>query len=311
MSPHLLRAFYMKRKILAITFLLLFAAPFGYAQKRVANPPTKAVIFAVLNGGRTLEPIAYVIDKKLETAVDGASDEAILKAFHAKYFKPKSTYPLIFGGAKAGMVAVKSSDPKMECSTHTAEVFTTSARTKLKGNVMALATNMAVNSPGNGVRRMPTPAERAEIEILVRAEMTKQKVPAAAIKKLKYQNLTAIDVDNDGVIELVGSFWAEPTAKSRSLLFLIAEKEGDDAYRLGLSDFSTIEEKDTMSEDIASVDGGVYHELLLDLLDYDADGTSEIFTYSPSFEGTGFNVYRREDGKWAKAFEGANYRCGY
>jgi hypothetical protein len=94
-------------------------------------------------------------------------------------------------------------------------------------------------------------------------------------------------------------------------LFFIAEKSADEKYHLTFSAFRTVEEKDTMSEDISTVDSGVYHELLLDLLDYDGDGTSEIFTYSPSFEGAGFNSYRRENGKWMKAFEAANYRCAY
>jgi hypothetical protein len=293
-----------------ILVLLVFGSIAGAQKARPKSPPTP-VIFAVLNSGGTLEPIAYVKDKKLEPAVDGSAEAADLVAFHKNYLKPKTSYQLIFGGANAGLVTVKSASPDLECSRHTAATTILSTRTRLKGNVMAIAASPSLKPSGNGVRRLPTPAERTEIESLVRAELTKQKVPSAAVRKVKYQNLTAVDVDGDDVVEFVGSFWAEPTPKSRSLLFFIAEKGTDEKYHFSFSDFRTVEEKDTMSEDITTIDSGVYHELFLDMLDYDGDGSSEIFSYSPSFEGSGFNAYHHEDGKWVRVFEGSNYRCAY
>src|SRR4051794_22640389 len=88
-----------------------------------SGPSARPVIFAVINNGTVLEPIAYVDDGELESAIDGASEQDVLKAFHSKYFKAKTSYPLIFGGAKAGLVAIKSSDPTAECAQHTAAVF--------------------------------------------------------------------------------------------------------------------------------------------------------------------------------------------
>jgi len=293
--------------------VLILGAMVGGAVAQKATPKQLGapIIFAVLHDGGTLEPIAYVQNKKLETAVDGSTDEDILAKFHGTYFRPKTSYQLIFGGVKAGTVAIKSSDYRSECSRHTAEIFAVSTRAKLKGNVMALAASSALKVTGSGVRRLPTAEERAEVESLARAEFLKQKITPVVVRKMKYQNLTAVDIDDDDIAEFVGTFWAAPTAKSRALLFFIAEKGTDEKYSFAFSDYQAIEEADTMSKDISSVDSGVYHELLLDILDYDGDGSSEIFTYSPSFEGAGFNAYRREDGKWVKAFEGANYRCGY
>ena len=66
-----------------------------------------------------------------------------------------------------------------------------------------------------------------------------------------------------------------------------------------------------MSGEIKSVDDGVYHELLLDVLDYDGDGKSDVFTYTQSFEGAIFNVYKTSGKRWTKAFEFSNYHCGY
>jgi hypothetical protein len=94
-------------------------------------------------------------------------------------------------------------------------------------------------------------------------------------------------------------------------LFFIAEKAANGKYQFGYSSFSQINQEDVMSNDIKSLDDGTLHEVLLDVFDYDNDGVGEIFTYTPSFEGAGFTTYKRANGKWKKAFDDANYHCGY
>jgi hypothetical protein len=296
-----------RRKVFGVFGLILCFAFSILAQ----NSKPKTIIFGVLNDGSTLEPIAFVEKGKLTPTVNGSDESTIIAAFNKTYYKPKTVYSLIFGGVKAGSVTVKSSDPKSECAANMANVTFQSTKAKLKGLVMALATNGAVKSATTGLRRLPTAAERAQIETLVRAEFTKQKVAANAQKNLHYHNLTALDVNSDGSAELVGSYWVETSKTERALLFFIADKNKSGKYALDFSEFKAIKESEVMSGEIKHVDEGIYNELLLDVFDYDGDGTGEIFTYVQSFEGSGFNVYRREDGEWAKSFEGSNYHCGY
>jgi hypothetical protein len=276
-----------------------------------AQRTRKPIIFAVLNDGKTFEPIAYIEKGKLTATVGGDSDQKDIVLFNKTYYKPKTAYRLIFGGANAGTATVVSSDAKAECSKNQAQVSVSTTKTKLGGMVMALATDAVTKKAGSGVRRKPTPAERTEIESLVRAEFTNQKVAANAIKNLKYQNLTAVDLNNDKKAELIGSFWVDSGKTERSLLFFIAEKNSSGKYEFGLSEFKVVKQEEVMSEQITAVDTGIYHELLLDSFDYDNDGVSEVFTYIQGFEGSGFNAYKRAGGKWEKAYEGSNYHCGY
>ena len=95
------------------------------------------------------------------------------------------------------------------------------------------------------------------------------------------------------------------------MLFFIADKGANGKYTFGYSEYKPVKKDEVMSEEITMLDTGIYNELLLDVYDYDGDGTGEIFTYTQSFEGAGFNAYRREGGKWAKVFEGSNYDCPY
>jgi hypothetical protein len=299
------------RGVFALICITVFSLLPLYGQKgrgKAAVKAPKPIIFAVVGDGSTLEPIAYVSKGKLEATVDGGDSEDLIALFNKAYYKPGTSYRLIFGSANAGSVTVKSSDVKAECSRNMAEAMTKADKTPLKGLVMGLATNVTGGAKRPSFRRKPTTAEKDEIEDLVRAVYAKQKLTP---KALRYHNLTALDVDNDGSPELVGSYWVEIDKLSRGLLFFIADKGANGKYVLGHSEYRLVDQANVMSGDIKSVDEGVYHELLLDAFDYDGDGRSEVFTYVQSFEGAGFHVYRKNKNSWVQAFEGANYHCGY
>lgn len=294
-----------------VVILLLFAASLALAQKPKPKPAAqnpKPIVFAVLNDGKTLEPIAYVSQGKLQAPVNGADESSMIATFNRTYYKPGKVYKLIFGGSDAGSVSVKSSDSKAECSRNMAQATTRSLKTPLSGLVMGLATNATVKSTAASFRRKPTAAEKDEIEGLVRAEFARQKLTP---KVLRYHNFTALDLENDGNAEFVGSYWVEVDKLTRALLFFIAAKGSNGKYYMGYHEYRTIDQAKVMSGEIKSVDDGVYHELLLDAFDYDGDGVSNVFTYTQSFEGAGFTAYRRSGAKWVRAFENSNYHCAY
>ena len=291
-------------KGISVVGMLSVMAISAIAQKGTAKP----IIFAVLNDGKWLEPIAYVNKGKLTAPVNGSDDGNVVAAFDKTYYKPGTVYRLIFGGANVGTVNVVSSNAKSDCAKNTAQITTTSSKTTLKGLVMGLGTNVPLKSTNASYRRKPTVAEKEEIDALVKAEYAKQKLTP---KVLHYQNLTAIDVDNDGKAEFVGSYWVEIDKTTRGLLFFIASKGSNGKYAVGYKEYKSIDQANVMSGDIKAVDDGVLNELLLDTFDYDGDGTGEIFTYTQSFDGAGFNIYRKNGTKWTKVFDGSNYHCGY
>lgn len=278
----------------------------GQKQKPAAKP-LKPMIFAVLGGGSTLEPIAYINKGKLETTVNGSDEKNLITAFSNSYYKAGAVYRMIFGGADAGSITVKSSNAKTECAANTANVTATSPKTTLKGFVMALGTNAVVKNK-TSFRRKPTTGEKSEVDGLVRDEYAAHNLTA---KTLHYQNLTAVDIDGDSKAEFVGSYWIEVDKTTRALLFFVAEKGSNGKYALTYSDFRSVDKASVMSGDIKDVETGIYNELLLDTFDYDGDGVAEIFTYQQSFEGAGFTAYKRSGAKWIKAYEFANYHCGY
>lgn len=266
----------------------------------------KTIIFSVLQGGTTVEPIAFVEKKKLSEIGAGVGSP-LNASFVRNYYRPGSRYNLIFGGAPSGEVSIRKSWIGTECGGSSADVQTVARKAPLKGNVMGLATN-AVIVNASSWRRAPTPAERAEIEALVRSKFAQNGARAA---QLRSHNLTAVDIDRNGVAELVGSYWTAPKADERATLFIIGERVSNGRYALTHFDYTHYKPGDVMSGDITDLDGGTYQSLLLDAFDVDEDGTDEIFTIQAAFEGNNYHVYSKSGDKWRRTFETYVYRCGY
>jgi hypothetical protein len=289
---------------------LLFAATIA-AQKPAAKPqPTpKALIFAVLDSGKRIEPIAAIEGGNFATI--GDDDTPAGKEFATVYYRPRTAYTIVFGGAADGKLTIAKSNIGTECGGLSAASSAAPSKAKLTNLVMALATNAKLKPGQTPYRRRPTVDERGEIEKLVRAEFTKEGVPAAALRNLRYHNLTALDINGDSVPEFVGSYWIAPAVDQRQMLFLIAERDAAGKLALTVSDHSEVKNDDVMSGDVKDLDSGIGHELLLDVLDVDGDDVAEIFTMRRAFEGNNYHVYRRADGNWEKVHQTYRYRCAF
>lgn len=300
-------------RLSALLILASLCSSVAPAQKANPKPATPAkagpIIFGVIYDGTAVEPIAFVDKGKLTPSGGDAGDEnATLSKL---YYKTGSKYNLIFGGVQGGTVTVNKSNVGTECGGSSAEVSVQSSKAKLKGFVMALATNITPKTTGSGTRRTPTAAEKSGIEALVRNEYSKHKVPAASYKQLHYHNLTAVDVNGDGVAELIGSYWVSPKGSERGLLFFIAEKGSSGKYAFNFSEYENYTADKVMSGELKDLEDGIYQTLLLDIFDYDSDGTAEIFTIAKAFEGNNYSAFKRVGGKWTKILDTYDYRCGY
>lgn len=294
------------KKLTLLLLIVTFFVTGALAQKRrTKGKPAKqpSLIFAVLNDGKLLEPIAAIENGALKTG-------DIAPAVLSSAYQVGRSYSIVFGGKKIGNIGVTKSNVGEECGGSSADAAANPVQPKLKGLVMALATNAPTAPPGSGVRRLPTAAERSEIETLVRAEFANQGTAASAMTVLRYHNLTALDVNKDGVAELVGSYWIAPT-NERRMLFFIAEKGSDGKYSFVHHEYKLVKPDDVMSGELTDLDTGVGHELLLDVFDYDRDGAAEIFTISKAFEGNNYFAYRKANGQWTKVHESYVYRCAF
>lgn len=300
---------------LALLLASLFAGHASATKPRQERTPKMTVLFAVYS---TQPPNAYMVplviieNGQYKQPIAGDSDANEITSFSNAYYSKGSKYRLLFGGGEAGSLTVNKSNQDEECTRTSADVgLRTTA--KLNRNVMALATNSDSLGRAKNTRRSPTPAERATLMPLVRAAYRQKGVPAALLSNLMTINLTALDLDNDGKSELIGSFVAKKQkgGAARYPLFLFAEPQGS-SYRTTILQFERYTAKDIMSgADLTAIEGGVYLERLVDALDLDGDGSSEVITVRDGLEGDGYFIYKKQGAKWNQVYEFSNYRCGF
>lgn len=270
------------------------------------------VVYAPLPENSFMVPFVIIEQGQFKQPIAGDSDEAELSRFAGAYYSKGHKYRVLFGGGEAGSLTVKESNKDKECSRSGADVMLRT-QAKLNRNVMALATNSASLGGSKSTRRSPTAAERAALMPLVRAAYKQKGVPSALLGGLMTINLTALDLDNDGKSELIGSFVVKKQKgdAARYALFLFAEPQGN-TYRTTVLQYDRFTDKDLMSgADLTAIENGVYLERLVDALDLDGDGASEVVTVRDGLEGDGYFIYKKQDGKWNKAYEFSNYRCAF
>ena len=303
--------------LLLATLLLasLFGGSGADAKLRQESTPNRTVLFAVSSmqlPDAYMVPFVIIEQGQFKPPIAGDSDEAEVSSFSNAYYSKGRKYRVLFGGGEAGSLTVNKSNKETECNRTSADV-TLRTPAKLNRNAMALATNSDSLGKAKNTRRPPTPAERAALMPLVKAAYKQKGVPAALLPSLMTINLTALDLDNDGKSELIGSFVVKKQkgGAARYALFLFAEPQGN-SYRTTVLQYDRFTKKDIMSgAEITAIDNGVYVERLIDALDIDGDGTSEVATVRDGLEGDGYSIFKKQGGKWNKAYEFSNYRCGF
>ena len=301
--------------LLALLLVSFSAPPLVRAQKSAPKsaPRPSAIVFAVAGAGGevTIDPILGLGARGRVLPAGGEADDS-LQRFAAAYFKAGRKYRLISGGGDAGSVTVRASRVGEECFRTGARVEAeTSAR--LGGNVMALATDSQTLGKRTPSRRAPTEEERAGVEKLVRTLFAQKRLSAAQLRNLQTINLTAIDLDNNGAMELAGTFKVARGSGAADLLFVLAQSQPAGGFRAALSNFDQLKAADLPNPEAleSAGPGGFLSEILIDHLDLDGDGTGELFTYGQSFEGAQYAVYKKTRGRWLKLQEFYVYRCAY
>ena len=161
---------------------------------------------------------------------------------------------------------------------------------------MALATNSDALGQRTNTRRAPTDDERAAALDLARAAFARNRVAPARVKRMETNNLTAVDLDGDSQSELIGSFVIQGEFGVEEALFLIAEVSRG-SYTATLSWFHRGQEADAT------------YRRLVDILDLDGDGTTEVVAQGIYYESHDYIIYKKQRGTWQVIYQGGGGGC--
>lgn len=277
------------------------------AQTRQTTPAaSSSIIFAVeryADGQEIIDPLVIVRGGRFSEPPGGMGNDGTPQGqraeaeFVKEFYRPGREYRVLFGGGEAGTArVVEFTEPGCVGMVAKATLKTTA---RLGGPVEALATDSATYGRGTGTRRAPTAEERAAAIALAKKIFGQKRVPAKAAAAMEVHNLTAVDTDGDGRQELVGSFLVMSAYGAQYALFLVAKHGAGSQVTLtpALAWFKHGRESDAE------------YRQLVDVLDIDGDGVSEIFIRSIYYESHDYSVYKRTAGTWRVVYTGGGGGC--
>lgn len=250
--------------------------------------------------------------KFLEPPVTGMSDPGEIAKFADTFYKPGRAYRVMFGGAPAASAVITGDGRNSECGKSFGNM-TVTMTSAFNRQLMVIATNDATLGSRVSARRAPTADERTQALTLAKDTYKANGVSADLVSTVEVVNLTAIDVDGKGKPTLVGTFVVKKKTgvQTRDVLFVIAEPS-DTGFRAAVAHYNHISADKIMGgADIENVGVDVQNEKLIDHLDLDKDGVSEILAEARGYEGDTYILYKRTSGRWVEAFKGYNYRCAF
>lgn len=286
--------------LLSCSLLVLSLQPSkGVAQTKQRMPSHSALLFFVVSSESwpeaNIDPLVMVENGKFKYPFDDSKDEE-QKRFATEFFNEGRKYHLTFGGAEVGTLTVKGSS--VGCmSLHGAGTLETDAESskRVRAQNSALATNSDAFAHRSVERRALTAEEREAVLNLAKNAFRRHRVGARLIGKMKVNNLTAIKVEDGEKSTLIGSF----TIPEVRQLFLIVERAGD-GYKVAVANYEVSKEDPVYQ---------IGREVLVDHLDLDGDGVSEIITTVAGFDAYGYNIYKRQRGRWRSIYSSGGDAC--
>jgi len=262
----------------------------------VIQPKSRAALVAVISrndepdGPANMDAIVLVENGKLRRPYAEQS-EAAQNNFGAIYFKAGRTLRVTFGGGEIGTAKVTGFQSGCNNIHARATLFDNG---RLPAALSALATDSDSLGRNASSRRAPTGDERAAIMKMVRQIYLGRRTPQTLLNSITTTNLTATDLNRDGVNELIGSFVLQTKAKDRRDLLLIAEpQKGTATFKAGLVDFQSYklpaEEFDSARD-------------FIDQLDLDGDNVAEVFVQQHGFDGYAYAIYKKVTGRWREIY---------
>ena len=281
--------------ILFVLECLLVTSSTTVAQNATRSVP-ETVVFSIKkypDWDVHIEPI--VIIKGGKYISPPVEDGVLSKTFNDTYFRIDRKYRVVFGGGDAGSLTVtKLIEPGCVGLLAQVDVDT---NVRLGGQVQALAVSNDKIGSGASSRRAPTESERAQALEVARAVYIQRKAPTALVKKMNTVNLTAVDLNRDGIFEMIGSFNIQDANMLAYNLFVIFEQTPAGKYRAAWNWYQKGTEE-------SYEDRG-----LVDVIDLDGDGVAEVIAEGTYYESNDYVIYKRQAGTWRPIYKGGGGGC--
>ncbi len=277
--------------VVALTARVLAQQPTKPPSSNDAIIPVFELEEAERGEGITIDPILLLKGKQIQPVPDPCEEGSALTQFNDEYLKPGNTYSVVFGGAEAGTVTIKTPPPNSAES-----LVRLDSSVPIHGMTMALAVPPSRVSRKKSIRRDPNSDERRQAQELAKTILFEEGVKPSALDKLRVDQLAVVEFA-PGVPEIVASVAIELADESgmEDSLFFIAKTSGKDPEVLWY--------QHPQGEADAEA---VY---IVDLIDLEGDGVNELIVRRVFYENYRYEVYKRQGQQWKQIFQTEFFGC--
>jgi hypothetical protein len=289
----------MRATLLAAVFLLLTAAANDdqprmlFAVWTTASSPNDPAITRIVPIAR-FRRVAFGRDR-VEFTKPPAQKDVI-----NDYYQLGAKYDVFRGGTKSGTVSVLPGD-NWGCQPIERGATRSGQPTPHWRSADAVAGESLGLHRRKSPLRAPTDAETRELLSIVRRVFAIKAVPADALPNIKSDNLAATDLNGDGRTDFIGSFVVLDPRNSHAL-FLVAMRDARGILRADVIRYDrALNAKD---------DTAAQHWTLVDVEDFDGDGTDEIIVEGHGWEWSWYDILKwRREAEWEVVYSGGGSGC--
>ncbi|HEX3579502.1 MAG TPA: hypothetical protein VHY33_13135 [Thermoanaerobaculia bacterium] len=149
--------------------------------------------------------------------------------------------------------------------------------------------------------RSPTTDETRQLIGIVRRLFALKAVPADALDHIKSENLAATDLNGDGRTDFIGTFSVADTRNMHNL-FVVVMRDFNGSLRADVIRY----DRSLKAKDDLSAQGWT----LVDVEDFDGDGTAEIIVQNHGWEWWSYDVLKlKREAEWEVIYSGGGSGC--
>lgn len=255
--------------------------------------------------GLLIDPIVFLENGNLQPLPKEISDDrtnaSLLKSFNNEFYFKNREYFIIRNGIMKGRIRVTKPKEISGCFSLTSgvELFLTE---NVTGEVMALASNSSEFLDTKFERKSPSDLEMKIALDIALNYYSKKNISANLLKKTEPLGV-AIYENRKGAELLISSFDISSDQKIGELsdgnhkaFFYIIEYNNN----VPISKFAWYNDGN---------DADIAFQELVDIIDLDADGFPEVITKCQYYESWTYMIYKKQDQKWIKIYEGGGGGC--
>jgi hypothetical protein len=217
----------------------------------------------------------------------------------SEYYQTGTKYGVVRGGVPSGSVVVLPPDHNACQDIEQPVTRDGNATPRWRSSDAVAGKSLALGKLASPLRA-PSADETRQLMGIVRRLFAIKAVPADALDHIKSDNVAATDLNGDGRVDFIGTFTVNDTRNTHNLFVVMRDSNG--AQRADVIRY----DRSLNAKDDLAAQGWT----LVDVEDFDGDGTAEIIVQNHGWEWWSYDILKlKREAEWQVIYSGGGSGC--